>query len=97
MFKQNCSVTITDEFLYFFGFHSASFVTLCFSQGWKAMLFKSKDESISKVHTKTKELLIVDITNKKQTQKKKKQRYLKQRAKIIVIDAEIRTNFFLYF
>ena len=30
------------------------------------MLFKSKDESISKIHPKTKELSIVDIRNKKQ-------------------------------
>ena len=30
------------------------------------MLFKSKDESISIIHTKSKELSIVDIRNKKQ-------------------------------
>ena len=59
-------------------------------QGWKSKLFKSKDESISIVHTKSEELSIVDIRNKKQ-------RLKKQKAKIIVIDAEIRTKFFRFF
>ena len=46
------------------------------------MLFKSKDESISTVHTKSKELSIVDIRNKKQR---------------LVIYAEMRTKIFILF
>ena len=68
------------------------------------MLFKSKDELISIVHTKSKELPIVDIRNKKQ-------RYQKQKAKIsetkskdiknknprLLIEADMRTKIFIKF
>ena len=54
------------------------------------MLLKSKDESMSIVHAKSKELSIVDIRNRKQ-------RYQKQKAKVKVIDAEMRTKFFIIF
>ena len=54
------------------------------------MLFKSEDESISIVHTKSKELSIVNVRNKKQRPKK-------QKAKIIVIDAEMRIKFLIIF
>ena len=41
-------------------------VKLTGSQGWKLMLFKRKDESMSIIHTKRKELSTIDIRNKKQ-------------------------------
>ena len=43
-------------------------ITSCYTeiQSWKSKLFKSKDESISIIHTKIKELSIVDTRNKKQ-------------------------------
>ena len=45
------------------------------------MLFKSKDESISIVHTKSEELSIVDIRNKKQRLKKQKAKIPKTKYK----------------
>ena len=51
------------------------------SQVWKSRLFKSKDESISIVHTKSKELSIVDIRNKKQRLKKQKAKIAKTKSK----------------
>ena len=46
------------------------------------MLFKSKDELLSTVHTKSKKLSIVDIRNKKQR---------------LLINAEMRTKIFILF
>ena len=43
----------------------ASLISIC-NQGWKVMLFKSKDESILIIYIKSKEFSILDIRNKKQ-------------------------------
>ena len=55
---------------------------IAFHQGWKLMLFKSKDESISIIYTKSKESSIGDIRNKKQR---------------LVIDGEMQTKIFILF
>ena len=61
------------------------------------MLFKSKDESILVVHTKSKELSIVDIRNKKQRLKKQKAKISKTKSKDYKNHAEKRTKFFIIF
>ena len=55
---------------------------IAFHQGWKMMLFKSKDESISIIYTKSKESSIRDIRNKKQR---------------LVIDGEMQIKIFILF
>ena len=74
-FVQNVTVVLYHILYHFcFVYYSA--------QGWKLMLFKSRDVLISIVHTKSKELLIVDIRDKKQR---------------LVIDAKMRTKIFIHF
>ena len=49
--------------------------------GWKSMLFRSKDKSISIIPTKSKELSIVDVRNKKQRLKKQKAKISETKSK----------------
>ena len=63
-------------------------------QGWKLMLFKSKDESI--IHTKSKELSI-SKTKSKDYKINNKQRYQKQNAKISNRCQNANKNFYSVF